>query len=158
TSTLVGEMFLANGIAIPKGVATALCYGIQTDTLDLARNASPVDERVFASLYALADKRLLGRIQRARVPQSWFAALERGLRGARVRDVVAATHLGTVEHPDFVAEMADLLFRLEGVQWSFVTGAHGRVLYASLRAVESQGVDAGAVARAVAGERGSGGG
>jgi nanoRNase/pAp phosphatase (c-di-AMP/oligoRNAs hydrolase) len=158
TSTLVGEMILANGMAVPKSLATALCYGIQTDTLDLARNVSPADERVFAALYALADKKLLGRIQRARVPQSWYVSLERGLRRGQVHDVAVTSHLGPVEHPDFVAEMADLLFRLEGMQWSFVTGLHGRVLYASIRAMESDGVDAGAIARAVAGAKGSGGG
>jgi hypothetical protein len=57
-----------------------------------------------------------------------------------------------------VAEVADLLFRLEGMRWSFVTGAHGHVLYASLRALDAEGHDAGAVARIVAGPKGSGGG
>ena len=158
TSTLVGEMLLANGIAVPQRVATALCYGIQTDTADLARNVSPADERVFAALYALADKRLLGKIQRARVPQEYFVALERGLRRARLYDVAVTTHLGAIEHPDLVAEVADLLFRLEGIQWSFVTGSHARVLYASLRALEADGVDAGEVARVVAWPKCSGGG
>src|SRR5262245_40762841 len=55
TSTLVGEMLLANGVAIPERIATALVYGIQTDTQDLARNASSVDEEVFSRLYPLAD-------------------------------------------------------------------------------------------------------
>ena len=158
TSTLVGEMLLANGLAIPERMATALCYGIQTDTADLARNVSPADEHVFAILYALADKKLLGRIQRARVPQEYFVALERGLRRARLYDIAVTTHLGVIEHPDLVAEVADLLFRLEGTHWSFVTGAHARVLYASLRALEADGVDAGEVALLVAGPKGSGGG
>ena len=158
TSTLVGEMLLANGVAVPQRVATALVYGIQTDTADLARNVSPADERVFAQLYAMADKKILGRIQRARVPEEYFRCLERGLRHAQVHDVAVATHLGEIEHPDLVAEVADLLFRLEGMTWSFVTGSSARVLYASIRALETEGLDAGAVARVVAEPRGSGGG
>jgi nanoRNase/pAp phosphatase (c-di-AMP/oligoRNAs hydrolase) len=158
TSTLVGEILLANGLRVPQRVATALAYGIQTDTLDLARHVSPADERVFAALYALADKRLLGRIQRARVPGEYFQALERGLRRAVTHDAVVSTHLGEVEHPDLVAEVADLLFRLEGMSWGFVTGAHDGVLYASIRSVEGEDADAGEVARAVAGAEGSGGG
>jgi nanoRNase/pAp phosphatase (c-di-AMP/oligoRNAs hydrolase) len=158
TSTMVGEMLLANGLAIPERVATALVYGIQTDTQDLARNVSPADERVFADLYPLADKKLLGRIQRARVPQSYFVSMERGLRHALVHGNAVTTHLGEIEHPDLVAEVADLLFRLEGMTWSFVTGVHAHVLYGSLRAIESEGVDAGAVARLVAEPGGSGGG
>ena len=158
TSTMIGELLLANGIAVPERVATALVYGIQTDTAGLARNVSPTDERVYAELYALADKRLLGRIQRARVPQAYFRVIERGLRHASVHGNSVCTHLGEIEHADLVAEVADLLFRLEGMHWSFVTGTHARVLYASLRAIEAEGLDAGEVARAVAGPTGSGGG
>jgi nanoRNase/pAp phosphatase (c-di-AMP/oligoRNAs hydrolase) len=160
TSTLVGEMLLANGIVIPERVATALVYGIQTDTADLARNVSSHDEQVFAALYPLADHKLLGRIQRARVPESYFRALEFGLRHAEVHDAAVTTHLGEIEHPDLVAEVADLLFRLEGIAWSFVTGSHAKVLYASFRCVEKEGLDAGIVARFVAQAvpKGSGGG
>jgi nanoRNase/pAp phosphatase (c-di-AMP/oligoRNAs hydrolase) len=158
TSSLVGEMLLANGFAIPERIATALVYGIQTDTADLARNASPVDEEVFSRLITIADRRLLGRIQRARVPQSYYRAVERGLRNAMVHGNAVTTQLGDIEHPDLVAEVADLLFRLEGMTWSFVTGSHARVVYASIRAVEQDGLDAGAIARAVAGPKGSGGG
>ncbi len=160
TSTLVGEMLLANGIVIPERVATALVYGIQTDTADLARNVSAHDEQVFAALYPLADHKLLGRIQRARVPESYFRALEFGLRHAEVHDAAVTTHLGEIEHPDLVAEVADLLFRLEGISWSFVTGSHAKVLYASFRCVEKEGLDAGVVARSVAQAvpKGSGGG
>ena len=160
TSTLVGEMLLANGIAIPERVATALVYGIQTDTADLARNVSAHDEQVFAALYPLADHKLLGRIQRARVPESYFRALELGLRRAEVHDAAVSTHLGEIEHPDLVAEVADLLFRLEGISWSFVTGSHAKVLYASFRCVEKEGLDAGVAARFVAQAvpKGSGGG
>ena len=160
TSTLVGEMLLANGIAIPQRVATALVYGIQTDTADLARNVSTHDEHVFAALYPLADHKLLGRIQRARVPESYFRAIELGLRRAEVHDVAVSTHLGEIEHPDLVAEVADLLFRLEGMSWSVVTGSHAKVLYVSLRSIEKDGLDAGAVARFVAQgtPKGSGGG
>jgi nanoRNase/pAp phosphatase (c-di-AMP/oligoRNAs hydrolase) len=160
TSTLVGEMLLGNGIAIPERVATALVYGIQTDTADLARNVSSHDEEVFAALYPLADHKLLGRIQRARVPESYFRAIEFGLREAQVHDAAVSTFLGEIEHPDLVAEVADLLFRLEGMSWSFVTGTHARVLYASLRCIEKEGLDAGAVANFVAQgtPKGSGGG
>jgi len=160
TSTLVGEMLIANGIVIPQRVATALVYGIQTDTADLARNVNPVDERVFATLYPLADLKLLGRIQRARVPESYFRALEAGLSRAEVHEVAVSTQLGEVDHPDLVAEVADLLFRLEGMDWSLVTGAHARVLYVSLRCIEREGLDAGAVARSLAhlAPKGSGGG
>jgi nanoRNase/pAp phosphatase (c-di-AMP/oligoRNAs hydrolase) len=124
-STMVGWLLLDNGIRPDARVATALTYGIKTDTLDLARAVGPTDERVYRELYALADKRLLGRIQRARLSQEYFQVLERGLRRAQVTDFVVTTHLGSVDHPDAVAEIADILFRLEGMKWAMVAGTSG---------------------------------
>lgn len=156
TSTMVGALMLDNGIPVDERVATALSYGIDTDTQGLVRGCGPKDEAVFERLHALADKRLLGRIQRARVTQEYFQVLENGLRRAQITDFTVVTWVGPVAYPDAVAEIADLLFRLEGTRWVLAAGEHGGALSFSLRAVQGDGVDAGAVAREIA--LGQGGG
>jgi nanoRNase/pAp phosphatase (c-di-AMP/oligoRNAs hydrolase) len=156
TSTMVGALLLENGIPIDARVATALTYGIRTDTLDLARSENAEDERVFQQVYALADKRLLGRIERARVPQDYFQTLENGLRRALITDFAVTTYVGPIGYGDAVAEIADMLFRLEGIKWVMVGGERGAVLYLSIRALAGEGVDAGAVARDVTGGHGGG--
>jgi nanoRNase/pAp phosphatase (c-di-AMP/oligoRNAs hydrolase) len=156
TATMVGFLLLENGFPVPQRVATALVYGIKTDTQDLSRVPGPHDERVYRHLHGLADKRTLGRIERARLPQQHFVVLERGLREAVVTDTAITTWLGDISHGDIVAEVADLLIRLEGMRWSMVAGAADGILYASLRAIEGEGIDAGAVAREIS--RGQGGG
>lgn len=156
TSTMVGALLIDNGIPLDERVATALTYGIRTDTLDLARGTGPRDEAVFESVFALADKRLLGKIERARVTQEYFQVLENGLRRAQITDFAVTTWVGPVSYGDAVAEIADLLFRLEGTKWALVAGVNEGVCYFSIRALQAEGVDAGAVAREVA--HGYGGG
>jgi nanoRNase/pAp phosphatase (c-di-AMP/oligoRNAs hydrolase) len=156
TSTMVGWLMVENNIPASKRVATALVYGIKTDTLDLSRSENPYDERVYHEMYERSDRQILRRIQRARLPQDYFQVLERGLRRARVTDFTVTTYLGKVDHSDAVAEMADLLFRLEGMRWAMVGGIKGPMMYISLRAVRAEGVDAGRVASAISDGNGGG--
>lgn len=156
TSTQVGWLLVDNGIRPDARVATALAYGIKTDTLDLARVTGPHDEAVYREIYSLADKRILARIQRARLSQEYFQVLERGLRRARVTDFTVTTFLGEVDHPDAVAEISDILFRLEGMKWAMVAGVSGPLMYLSIRAIRAEGINAGKVAEKIS--KGFGGG
>jgi hypothetical protein len=98
TCTMVGALILDNGIELDERVATALAYGIRTDTLDLARGGGPKDEAVFEKVFALADKRLLGKIERARVTQEYFQILENGLRRAQITDHSVTTWVGPISY------------------------------------------------------------
>jgi nanoRNase/pAp phosphatase (c-di-AMP/oligoRNAs hydrolase) len=137
TCTLLGEMLVENGVPIPQEVATALVYGIKAETQDLGRETGPRDERVYTSLYPLANKRLLSRIQMERLPRRWFQDMQRCFAATRIHGDVALCDLGEVRVPDIVPEAADLLLRLERMRWSCVLGAHGSKLYFSLRAADA---------------------
>ncbi len=156
TSTMVGALLIDNGFPVDERVATALTYGIRTDTLDLARGTGPRDEAVYERVFALADKRLLGKIERARVTQEYFQILENGLRRAQITDFAVTTWVGPISYGDAVAEIADLLFRLEGTKWALVAGVSQGVCYFSIRALQVEGVDAGLVAREVSAGHGGG--
>ena len=156
TSTMVGALFVENGIPMDRRVATALTYGIRTDTMDLSRGTSPVDEHIFREVYGASDKQILSRIERARVPQEYFVTLERALRHAQVTDFALTTWLGEIDHSDSVAEIADLLFRLEGIRWVMVSGHSGGTLYCSLRALAGKDIRAGRVARKISDGHGGG--
>jgi nanoRNase/pAp phosphatase (c-di-AMP/oligoRNAs hydrolase) len=156
TSTMVGALLVDNGIPMDARVATALTYGIRTDTMDLSRGTTPKDERIFRDVYADADKRVLSQIERARVPQEYFLVLERALRRAQVTDFALTTFLGEIGHSDSVAEIADLLFRLDGIKWVMVAGYNGPMLYASIRAIDGPDIRAGAVAAKISDGRGGG--
>lgn len=156
TSTMVGLLMVENHIPVDSRVATALAYGIKTDTLDLSRSESPYDEQVYRAMYERADRTIMRRIERSRLSQGYFQVLERGLRRARVTDFAVTTFLGEVDHSDAVAEIADILFRLEGMKWAMVAGVKGPLMFLSIRAGRAEGVDAGQVARVISDGNGGG--
>jgi len=54
-SAIVADWFFENNIEPPKGIATALLYGIFMDTDNLTRGASDFDINMFYKLYSLSD-------------------------------------------------------------------------------------------------------
>ncbi|MGE0191926.1 MAG: bifunctional oligoribonuclease/PAP phosphatase NrnA [Planctomycetota bacterium] len=156
TSTMVGALLVENGIPFDARLATALTYGIRTDTMDLARSAGEHDERIYREVYGRADKQVLARIVGARVPQEYFVQLERALRRGEVTDFAVTTWLGAIDHGDVVAEIADLLLRMEGIRWVMVAGHTPERLVASLRAFRATDPAAGDVAHEISDGHGGG--
>jgi len=72
-------------------------------------------------------------------------------------DTLVVSHLGKVEQPDIVPEIADLLLRLDGKTWSLCTGLYEERIYLSIRTTNPR-ADAGHLMRRLIGRRGKGGG
>ncbi len=133
TSSMVGGYLLDTGVEIPGPLATALFYGIKTDTADLSRNVSPLDERVYEHLMPLVDRAALRTITQPALPADYFRALREALNNVRIYDDAILCSIGRVSTPEMVAEVADLLLRHEGKQVVFCGGLSGDVYYVSLR-------------------------
>lgn len=104
-----------------------------------------------------ANKRLLGRIQRAPLPLTYFRNLHEALESLVGVDTLVISHLGMVEQPDIVPEIADLLLRMEGKTWSLCTGIFEGRIYLSIRTTNPH-AEAGRLMRRLIGRRGKGGG
>jgi len=77
--------------------------------------------------------RALIRIQNPPKSKKFFSTLNRGLQGARAFRGVIVSHLGEVEHPDLVSEIADFLLTYKGMERSLCTGRYKDKLHVSLR-------------------------
>jgi nanoRNase/pAp phosphatase (c-di-AMP/oligoRNAs hydrolase) len=124
SSTMVTEYLRAAGLDIPAPLATALFYGIETDTLGLGRGASPADTDAYFYLHPHVDPEALAEIQRAQVPAAYFQSLRAALDSTRLYDSLAVSYVGKMTYPDLAAEIADLLLRLEGVRWVLSMGVY----------------------------------
>ncbi len=133
TSVLLGRALLASGAEIPPRLATALVYGILSDTLDFYRGTNKETIDIYLRLLRHADIRVLAQIQKPQRPRGFFGDLVAGIRKAFLRGRLIVSHLGPVESPDIVSQMADFLLSCEGVQWAFCTGRYRRNLHMSLR-------------------------
>jgi len=135
TSTILLEYLIKADIAVDMQLATALLYGIRSDTQDLGREAIKSDIEAIEFLYPFANKRMLSEIQIGSVPREYFQMLESALRNARVYGNSIITSLGTITNPDMIGEVADLLLREEKTTWTMCSGIfEGRILI-SIRAM-----------------------
>jgi len=157
TSTILHEYLIEGGVEIPPKLATAMVYGIRSDTQELGRESTRADLEAYVALYPAANSRALGRIVSAPLPRSYFTALRNALDAARIYGNRVVSYLGRLENQEMIAESADLLLRVEGVSWSVCFGVVGEWLHASLRTGDSE-LNAGHVARRLAGRHGYGGG
>jgi nanoRNase/pAp phosphatase (c-di-AMP/oligoRNAs hydrolase) len=157
TSTIMHEYAVVAGLTLPVPVATALLYGIRSDTADLGREAVRADIEAYLALYPISNKRMLGRIAMARVPRNYFRMIGKGLKNAHSCGNCVYTLMGMVENPDIVSEIADLLLRDEETTWALCIGAYGNQLLLSLRTSDLQ-ANAGKVMTRLVGRKGTGGG
>ena len=135
TSTILTEYLRAAEVKIRERLATALLYGIKTDTQHLERGTTRNDMEAFAFLHSLANRNTLRRIERPDLPDDALDVLARGLAGRRLVDGVMFVHLGPVAYPELVAQFADFLLQVEGAEWSVVSGRVNAELHVSVRNV-----------------------
>jgi nanoRNase/pAp phosphatase (c-di-AMP/oligoRNAs hydrolase) len=157
SATIVTEYLQAGEIALPPTLATALFYGIKTDTMGLGRGASPADVAAYFYLQPKIDVESLVQIERAQVPDTYFKSLNTALQATQVYDNLVITYLGPVKYPDLGAEIADLLLRLEDVKWVICMGVFEGDLFLSVRS-RSRQIGAGNLVQQVVGNLGSAGG
>ncbi len=133
TSTIVSLLLRAAGLTPPPMLATALFYGVKSDTRSLGREASEADKDAYRWLFGLTDPTLLADIEHPQVPVSYFRAYHRAYEQARMQGNVITVDMGGVYLPDIVPEIAERFLSLDGVKWSVAVGAHQEELYVSVR-------------------------
>jgi nanoRNase/pAp phosphatase (c-di-AMP/oligoRNAs hydrolase) len=103
-------------------LATALLYGIKTDTLFLERGSILADLSAFTFLYPFANKLMITRIERPALPREDLEALGRALSRLRLDNGVAVIHMGEINREDVIPQMAEFCLNIEGVEWGIVSG------------------------------------
>lgn len=138
SATMAAEYLLAEredpiGIAL----ATALLYGIITDTKSLSRSASDEDLEMFAYLFPRADHAMLRRIQHPSYGPLALKRLGQALQHARVQDGLAYVHLGKLpaDQEHIVAQLAEFCLGMAGATVSAVSGVFGSKLVMSTRSL-----------------------
>jgi nanoRNase/pAp phosphatase (c-di-AMP/oligoRNAs hydrolase) len=157
TSTILLEYLLCAGANVGTRLATAMLYGIKSDTFMLAREVNEWDVEAFSYLYPLANQNLMRRIERPELPPAALDALSVALKNRQVIDKVAFVHLGRVERDDLIPQMADFSLSFEGIEWAFVSGIYDGAYIISVRNVGYVRA-AGRVLKDAFGEIGSAGG
>jgi nanoRNase/pAp phosphatase (c-di-AMP/oligoRNAs hydrolase) len=133
TCVILAEVLLSLHVEIPLRIATAIAYGILSETLHLHRGATSRVIKTYLKILPLCDMRAMARIQNPVRSQNFFKTLNRGIRDAVRYHRLIVSHLGFVENPDLVAQIADFLLTYKGMHWSLCTGRYEGRLHLSLR-------------------------
>jgi nanoRNase/pAp phosphatase (c-di-AMP/oligoRNAs hydrolase) len=135
TSTIMTEYLRAAEVKLTERVATALLYGIKSDTLHLERGGTRADMEAFAFLYEQANHNTLRRIERPELPLDALDALGDALVHRQILHNALFAHLGPVSRPDLIPQFADLCLQVAGIEWSVVSGITGEEIHISVRNV-----------------------
>jgi nanoRNase/pAp phosphatase (c-di-AMP/oligoRNAs hydrolase) len=157
TSTMITGYLLEQRVIVNPPLATALLYGIESETMGYPREASSLDDGALIWLYPRADKDLLARIRNPKLPQSHFATFHSALANAFLYDKLIFSWCGNVTQPDIIAEIADFFIRFDQVDWALSAGVFEHQVKLSLRAGQLGG-RAGEVLQAVVNGMGNAGG
>lgn len=119
TSTILTRYLQALQIEPSQRLATALLYGIKSDTLFLHREVADDDLSGFLYLYPRANLNLLRRIESPELSDAHLRLLGGALAAARIiDDVLIAGIVADGAREDLAARLADLGLQVEGAAWS----------------------------------------
>jgi nanoRNase/pAp phosphatase (c-di-AMP/oligoRNAs hydrolase) len=133
TSTILTEYLEADEADVSQRLATALLYGIKSDTLMLNRETGPADLCAFMALYPLTNYNTLRRIERPELPLSFADFLARVLPRMRKQMGLVTLHVGALEREDIIPQLADFCLQFEGAEWVAVSGKWQNALVISVR-------------------------
>ncbi len=133
TSTILTEYLEACEADVSQRLATALLYGIKSDTLMLNRETGPADLCAFMALYPLTNYNTLRRIERPELPLSFAGFLARVLPQLRKQFGLLTLHVGAIEREEIIPQLADFCMQFEGAEWVAVSGKWQQALVISVR-------------------------
>lgn len=157
TSSMLTEYLVEAELPISRQLATALLYGLKTDTADLTRNTSSADIRAYDSLHAKADTHFLARLDKSQVPMTILDQIAWGFTRRLVYRDMMLVHFGEIDSPDALVQAADLMLLTCGINWTVCAGKVGDKLIVVFRG-DGHRQDVGGRAKSAFGKLGSAGG
>ncbi|WP_227376062.1 DHH family phosphoesterase [Haladaptatus halobius] len=157
TSSLLADHLEHLGGDPDERVATGLLYGIRVDTKNFTREVSEADFEAAAFLLPHADTDILERVESPSISPETFETIARAIRNRELDGTVLASCVGSLSDRDALAQAADRLLDMEGVNVTLVFGFTDGVVYISARA-RGTDIDLGETMRAAFGQIGSAGG
>ena len=133
TCTIIAEYYKMLGFTPDTNTATALCYGISSDTIGKARDNNSVDRQMMGFLFPYLSIRKLGKIENPELPRYHFKTLRRAIENAIIINELLFCDISEVRNSDLIAEAADYFTRMREIRCVFVIGKFDNVAFFSLR-------------------------
>jgi len=115
TSSLIASVLMNSGVEMNTKVATALAFGIRTDTLGFTRSFNAVDLRALSWLGAWIDWDLMRSFESPPRSQEVLAIFRQALKDATLNDGLMLVPVTDMADRDALSQVADFLLPTEGV-------------------------------------------
>lgn len=156
-ATLLTEYLRAAKIKPSSRIATALFYAIKTDTDNFIRPTVDRDMIAFRYLYDYANLNIVKKIESSEITRKTLSRFQKALQRLRFVNQIATVHMGRVNNPDTLVQIADFFFKMAEASGSVASGISGSRLIVVIRNGENR-QNAGKMARDLFGDVGSAGG
>jgi nanoRNase/pAp phosphatase (c-di-AMP/oligoRNAs hydrolase) len=133
TSSLVASLLMQLEFEMTPRVATALAFGIRTDTLGFTRNFNPVDIRALSWLNAWVDSDMMRSIEEPPRSIETLEAFAEALKERKQHGTTVLAPLSALPNRDALAQIADFLLPTEGVESVVVYGVRRNKVILSAR-------------------------
>jgi nanoRNase/pAp phosphatase (c-di-AMP/oligoRNAs hydrolase) len=139
TATIMTEYLRGLKITPSQRLATALYYGIKTDTDNFVRGATLDDISAFRYLYKYSNRNIIQKIESSEITRKTLTSYKLALEKLTFVKDKAFVHLGEVENPDILVIIADFFTRLAEATWSIVSGTYKDKLIVIFRNADFRG-------------------
>lgn len=132
-SSIMTEYLRAADITPSTRLATALFYGIKTDTDNFARTSTSADIKAFRFLYPYVNLNIIKKIESSEINKKNIAAFRRAFENLQLVGDTAFIHMGKVNDADTLVIVADFFMKMAEVSWCLTSGIHGQKLIVIIR-------------------------
>ena len=145
-ATIMTEYLRASKITPSARLATALFYGIKTDTDNFVRESLPNDINAFRYLYGYTNMNIIKKIEASEISKQTLSDFRLAMERLILVKDIAFISMEEVGNPDVLVMIADFFMKLAEANWSIVTGIYEEKLIVILRTAAFRG-DAGKTAQ-----------
>jgi nanoRNase/pAp phosphatase (c-di-AMP/oligoRNAs hydrolase) len=156
-STILTEYLKASKIKPSPRLATALFYGIKTDTNSFVRSTVSNDIKAFRYLYEYANLNIIKKIESSEMTKKTLPSFKLAIERMSLVKQTAVIHMGEVSDAATLVIMADFFMKLAEATGSIVSGILDGKLIIIFRNAGFRR-DAGKLAQNMFGHMGSAGG
>ncbi len=157
SATILFEYLQSQEVKIATKLATILFYAIKSETEDLGRDWTKSDRDAYLKLMPLCNNRILHEITHPKSSRIYFKYFDTGIKNAKIYGNALIFNLYKIDHPEIVAEIADFLMRVEGIEIVLGIGCYQDEGVLSMR-TSHQETHAGVLMQTVIKGLGTGGG
>jgi nanoRNase/pAp phosphatase (c-di-AMP/oligoRNAs hydrolase) len=156
-STIICNYLKEFNIKPTVNVATALYYGIETDTIGEGRTAYKIDFNYMEDMGKYINREKLYLIENPKLPFDYFININKSLANSVIYNDFVICSLGEIGNPDYIGEFADFIIRFDKCYLALVMGTYKDIIQLSFRSQRKK-INAGLILKKIVGQLGTAGG